>query len=359
MRRFRWFCRSMFALSLCVISVGMITGNGFADEKVVNVSGWGGALQKLFIEAIGPDLEKQTGAKIVYTPGKAAETLAKIQAQRSRPQIDVAITTEVVGLQGANLGLWAPLDPSIVTNMKDMYDYALYPDNKGVLWSANISGIAYNPEALRENGITPPDSYFDLFKEQYKGKIVVGTITTDYGLLALLIMAKIHGGSERDIDPGFKAMKKLAPSVLSFEKIFSRVGELFQSKTAWIAPWNHAGVFMMSKQGIPIKYVAPKEGVIISANFVGLVNNAPHPKDAQVFINLLLGSKVLEKFAETYSTIPLNKAIKLKPEVEEYVPNKPEIMNKVLPIDWQYVNEHRGEWTERWFKEVESVASSG
>ena len=35
MRRFRWFCRSMFALSLCVISVGMITGNGFADEKVV------------------------------------------------------------------------------------------------------------------------------------------------------------------------------------------------------------------------------------------------------------------------------------------------------------------------------------
>ena len=329
----------------------------YAADKVVNVSGWGGALQKLFMDAIGPDLKRLTGAKIVYTPGKASETLAKVQAQKKRPQIDVAIATEVVGLQGSNFGLWAPLDPAIVTNIKNMYDYAIYPENKGLLWSANMFGMVYNPEALKEEGIPAPTSWFDLFKKEYQGKIIMGTITTDYGLDVLIMMAKIHGGNEKNIEPGFEAMKKLAPNIVSFEKIYARVGELFQARTAWIAPWSHASAFRMKKRGIPIDFVAPKEGTIISGNFVGLVENAPHPKEAQVFINLLLESKVLEVFAEKYATVPLNKTVKLKPEVAKYVPNKPEDLEKVVQVDWTYVNAHRAEWTERWFKEIESIAA--
>ncbi|MCC6320032.1 MAG: extracellular solute-binding protein [Phycisphaerales bacterium] len=327
---------------------------GLADDNVVNVAGWGGPLQKLFMDAIGPELKKQTGASIVYTPGKAAETLAKVIAQRQSPTIDVVIATEIIGLKGEELNLWASLDPATVTNLKHVYGSARMPGDKGVLWSANMVGIIYNPNALERHGIKPPTSWKDLFDPRLKGKVVLGTIGTDFGLQSLLMLARIHGGDEKNIEPGFVAMRRLAASVVSFEKEYTRVGELFDAQTAWVGVWSHAGAAQLAKRGVPIRFVAPAEGVVLTGNFVGVVDKAPHAKAAQSFVNLLLGEPVLNAFAEKYASIPMNKEVKLSAEIRKTLPGE-EAMSRVVSFDWRHINAHRDAWTERFGKEIETA----
>ncbi len=327
----------------------------WSDDKVVHVAGWAGRLGQMFTDLIVPDMEKKFGVKIVYTAGKAAENLSKIQAQRNNPQIDVAIVTEVVGIQGMKLGLWDSLDPKIVTNMKNMYDTSMMQNQAGVLWAANLFGMVYNPKVFSEKKFPAPASYNDLFRPELCGKVIVGPITTDYGLMTLLVFAKMKGGGEKNIDPGFEMMKKLAPCVVSYEKEATRLGDLFNADTAWIAPWSHAETFLMGQKGIPIKFVAPVEGGVIMGNSVHMVKGCPNPKMAQEYINLLLGEKVLLAFAEQFASIPLNKTVKLSPKVAEYVPNKPEIINKAFKVDWDLVSQKREEWSERWAKEIEPI----
>ena len=327
----------------------------WSEEKVVHVAGWAGRLGQMFTDLIAPDMEKKFGAKIVYTAGKAAENLAKIQAQRKNPQIDVAIVTEVVGIQGMKLGLWDSLDPKIVTNMKNMYETSIIPNQTGVLWAANLFGMVYNPKVFTEKKFLVPTSYNDLFRPEYCGKVIVGPITTDYGLMILLVFARMKGGGEKNTEPGFEMMKKLAPCILSYEKEATRVGDLFAAETGWIAPWSHAETFQMGKKGIPIKFVAPAEGTILMGNSVHMVKGCPNPKMAQEYINLLLGEKVLLAFAENYASVPLNKTVKLPPQVAEYVPNKHEIINKASKVDWDYVTQKREDWAERWAKEIDPI----
>lgn len=336
------------------LSAFLVMRPALAEDRIVNVAGWGGPVQKLFLEAIGPELKKRTGAAIAYTPGKATETLAKVIAQRSNPSIDVAITTEVVGLQGDKLGVWEALDPQAVPNLKGVYDYARFPANRGVLWSANMVGLIYNPVAFKEQGIEPPTSWNDLFDERMRGKVVLGTVSTDFGLQTLLMLAKTHGGDERNIEPGFAAMKKLAPNVLSFEREYTRVGELFDAKTAWIGVWSHASVTQLTARGVPIKFVVPREGVVLTGNFVGVTKNAPHPKEAQAFVDLLLSESVLAAFADKYASIPMNGSIQLAPETAAKLPDR-EAMSRVVSFDWQHVNENREAWAERFAKEVETI----
>jgi putative spermidine/putrescine transport system substrate-binding protein len=263
--------------------------------------------------------------------------------------------TEVIGIQGMKLGLWGPLDPKIVTNIKNMHDTAIMENQAGALWATNLFGIIYNPKVFNEKKYPVPASYYDLFKPEYCGKVVIGPITTDFGLFTLLMFAKLKGGGEKNIDPGFEVMKKLAPCVLTYEKEGPRVGDLFNSETGWISAWTHAEVFMMGKKGIPIKFVAPTEGTIFMGNSVHMVKGCPNPKMAQEFINLLLGEKVLLAFAERYASVPMNKTIKLPPEIAEYVPNKPEIIKKAMRVDWDTVTQKREEWSERWAKEIEPI----
>jgi putative spermidine/putrescine transport system substrate-binding protein len=169
------------------------------------------------------------------------------------------------------------------------------------------------------------------------------------------MFAKQKGGGEKNIEPGFDMMKKLAPCILSYEKEAPRVGDLFLAETGWIAPWSHAETYRMGKKGVPIQFVAPIEGTIIMGNSVHMVKGCPNPKMAQEFINLLLGERVQVAFAIKFASVPMNKTVKIPAEVAEYIPNKPEIIKKTIKVDYDDVTEKKEEWSERWAKEIEPI----
>src|SRR6185436_9413150 len=82
-----------------------------------------------------------------------------------------------------------------------------------------------------------------------------------YGLYTLVMFARLNGGGEKNIDPGFKVMKEeVNPNVLVYEPSPGKMTELFQSGQASIAIWGSGRVASFAVTGFPVDFVYPKEG---------------------------------------------------------------------------------------------------
>jgi iron(III) transport system substrate-binding protein len=147
-------------------------------------------------------------------------------------------------------------------------------------------GISYNT-----NLVDPKDfkSFRDFLNPKWKGRIEARDI--------------------RDPGPGSGAMRffyhhsELGPKFV--KRLFSDMDIIlfrdFRQGPDWLATGKFAicffcsGISPMKKQGLPVDSFGPtmKEGAGMVSNFggLGLVNKAPHPNAAKVFINWLLSRK--------------------------------------------------------------------
>ena len=64
---------------------------GAHGAETLYVGGSGGSTEKLYKEQIIPPFEAKTGAKVVYVPGNSTDILAKLQAQKGKQEISVAL----------------------------------------------------------------------------------------------------------------------------------------------------------------------------------------------------------------------------------------------------------------------------
>jgi putative spermidine/putrescine transport system substrate-binding protein len=183
-------------------------------ETTLYVANVGGSNETMYRQKVIPGFEKTHDVKIVYVAGNSSDTLAKLQAQKGHQQINVAVMDDGPMYQAIQMGLCAKIDDAPV--MKDLYPLArLGPTSVGVGMVA--TGIGYNAEAFKKMGLPAPDSWNVLTDKRLKGKLGVPPITNTYGLHTLVMMARMNGGGEKNIDPGFTAItKEVAPDVLSW-----------------------------------------------------------------------------------------------------------------------------------------------
>ena len=175
-----------------------------AAEKIVYLAGYGGSFEKTLKEQVLPAWEAKTGAKVVYAPGNSTDTLAKLRAQEGAQDLDVAFIDDGPMTQAIQFGFCDKIDEAVFDGV---YDNARLLDDKAVGVGFIATGLAYNKQVFEENGWDAPASWNDLADPKFKGKISVPPITNGYGLHALIMMARLNGGGENDIEPGFKAFE--------------------------------------------------------------------------------------------------------------------------------------------------------
>ena len=320
-----------------------------ADTLYVGAAG--GSLQKAFEGTIIPAFEAKTGAKVVYVPGNSTDILAKLIAQKARPVLSLALTDDGPMYQAMEQGLCAPVDE--VGPVKDLYPTARMAGGKAVGVGLYASGLGYNKEVFARNGWKPPTSWMDLADPKYKGKVSVAPIN-GYGIHALVMMARINGGGEDNIDPGFEAIaKKVAPNVLAWEASPANMGQLLQTGEAALVAWGNLRVEAVADQGAPVAFVYPKEGAILGLIAGCVVNGAPQPKLAQLFLQEILSPASQAVLAKAGGLGPTNRNTKLEPEVARKVVYGAEQAGALLPLKHSAINPRRAEWTKRWNREVE------
>ena len=175
--------------------------------------------------------------KVEYVAGNSTDTLAKLQAQKGNQVIDVAIMDDGVMYQAIELGFCATIEGM---DKAELYPAALFKDDKAVAVGQTGTGFMVNTKVFKDKGWAIPTSWNDLKDPKFKKQLVIPPINNTYGLYTLMMYARMNGGGEKNIEPGFKVMKAdINPNVLVYEPSPGKMTELFQSGQANIARLGH------------------------------------------------------------------------------------------------------------------------
>ncbi|BCG61642.1 ABC transporter substrate-binding protein [Paenibacillus sp. URB8-2] len=358
--RNRFFSKAAFGIlaGLMIVIAGCganggdkdVSGNASSAEsskepgKLV-VTSFGGAIEKTQKELI-QEFEKEYNAKVDVITLYSADALAKIRAEKNNPSIDVVQFSGGQEEIAAKEDLIMKIDSSKMGNLKDLYPGALNPDGYGPVYAYEALGIIYNEQKIT----TPPTSWEDLWRPEYKGHVGLVDISNTYGNQFLAAIAKANGGGEDNIQPGLDKIKTLLPNKAAIVKSSPEVGNLFAQEEAWIAPFDSGYAYTFGKQGQPIKFAAPKEGAVGIYVNAQVVKGSQNPELAQKFIDFLLRPESQKKSSEGFGFSPTNKKVELSGDVKALIPSDEEAFNKLIKLDLKLVNANKSDWMERWSK---------
>lgn len=326
--------------------------SAIAQDKILYVAGPGGSVEQALRGTVFPAYTKKTGVRIEYVTGNSTDILAKLQAQATHQQIDVAMIDDGPMAQAVSLGYCRDLQLDDVK--KDLYKVALFPGGKSVAYGLLGSGLVYNKDIFKKNGWPAPTSLADLSDPKFAGKIVIPPLNNTYGVLTLVQVARANGGGENNIEPGFQIfIHKIAPNVLAFEPSPGRMTELLQSGQAVLAVWGSSRAKALADSGFPAGFVYPKEGGAAIATGVCPVAGGADKPEAESFINYLLQPDMQVAMAKASGLAPVNRNAILAPKDQVGMPYGEKQVNQLITVDWATINKHRDEWNQRWVREVE------
>lgn len=343
------------ALTLTLAAVALLAtviGAPAASREVVFL-GFGGTHEKNMKERVLPAFEQKHDAKVVYVTGTMAANLARVQAQKGRPEADVLWNNDLVHVIGKRMGLYERLDAQRVANLKDVYDVAKDAEGIGVMQGFQAQGLEYNAKVFRDKGWAPPSSWNDLWKPEFKGRVGLYAGTNAYTQYLIPTIARLEGGNERNVDGAFRRFRELAPSAPTFPVAPAELDNLFKQGEVWIASNGSSRVYELQLAGFPVDFAYPKEGAVIFGNWFDVVKGAPHPELAQELVNYLVSPEAQALFAKHVFFGPINRQTKVDPETARRVPFGPEQIGKMLKLDFVAMNDNVAKWTERWNKEIE------
>ncbi|MCP1574959.1 putative spermidine/putrescine transport system substrate-binding protein [Herbaspirillum rubrisubalbicans] len=316
------------------------------------VGGYGGSTEQAFKEKIIPSFEAATGSKVVYVSGNSTDLLAKLQAQKGHQEMSLAMIDDGPMYQAVGQGLCANLEEG--NGSREAYPNARMIGGKSIGIGFIATGLVYNKEIFAKNGWKAPTSWQDLSDPKYRQKLVIPPITNGYGLLTLVMMARLNGGNEEKIAPGFDVMiKKVAPNVLAWEPSPGKLAEMLQTGEAALAVWGNGRVQAVIDQGAPVEFVYPKEGAVALMSAACVVEGAPQSKLAQQFLQYILSADVQAILANAQGWGPVNKTTKLTPEIMKRVVFGPDKVSQMIAPNYSVINAQRAEWTNRWNRAVE------
>jgi putative spermidine/putrescine transport system substrate-binding protein len=329
---------------ICLITAGLVLP-ATADELVVAT--FGGTFVDNSKKCHAAAFEKATGASVKYVLGSSVQTAAKLRAAGARAELDVAYMDSQIVKQMKAEGLLQALEPAKIEHWGDLYDASR--DKDGYWVSLMFAGtiITYNTNLVK----TPPASWADLWKPEWKGKLAIPDISGTSGQQFLMAAARLNGGSIENIDPGFEAIKKLKPNVQMMYTQPDQIIPLFERGDIALAVWYTDRTGAAAAKGVPVAAAYPKEGAIGIVPTVAVPKASQKRELAQKYIAVLLSPEGQLCFAQTQFAGPTNKKVQLPADLAKLVPFGDLVQRMYFP-DTDFVARKFPEWSERWGREI-------
>ncbi|TDK59659.1 extracellular solute-binding protein [Sapientia aquatica] len=281
--------------------------NAQQEEKVLNFYNWS--------DYIAPDtianFEKETGIKVNYDVFDSSEILhAKLMAGRTG--YDVVMSSSGWARMQADGGLLRPLDKSLLPNLKNL-DPLLQsqiakvdPDNKFmVTWLWGYITVGINVDLVKRTlGSTPmPDDAWDLiFNPSYAAKLKscgVSFLDSPSEVIpAALHYLHLPLNTTKQAD--YDAVSTMLAAVRPYVTLISSTGYMSNLEDGslcvsmgWSGDLNRAqrqATMMVNKQNI--KPLMPKSGGVMFFDTMVIPKDAPHVKNAHIFMNYIMRPEV-------------------------------------------------------------------
>jgi putrescine transport system substrate-binding protein len=320
------------------------------EEKVLNVYNWSDYISDDMVA----NFEKETGIKVRYDNFDSNETLhAKLVAGHSN--YDIVVPSSYFASVQIKGGLLRPLDFGLIPNAKNL-DPELQkvlsevdPGNKFLVdWAWGITTVGINVDKVKKalGDLPMPDDAWDLvFKPEYISKLKSCGVSfldsaTDIIPAASHYLGK-PGFSKNPAD--YAGVPALLKTIRPYVTVFSSSGyinDLANGSVCLALGWsgdiniakNRA---IEGKTGQKIECLIPKSGAIVFLDTMGIPADAPHPGNAQKWIDYYLRPEVSASMTnKVLYPNPNKESLKfVKPQVASdptvFIP--PEVLKKREP----------------------------
>ena len=288
------------------------------------------------------------GSDMVLDAILSVDQISKITAARANPPIDVMLMDPGPALVALGQDLAEPYPVAQSAHYKDLIADAQEP--MGPANFIQCVGMIYNPEKVK----TPPSSWADIWKPEYKGRVGITNLNSTLGTGFLVEISRMRGGSEANVDAGFKALEELKPNLGAVAANPGALATLYQQEQVDIGPGNFNAIQILKARGVPVEFAAPKEGAIGFKTTIHIVKNTPVKELAFKLIEATLSPEVQTKLMNSpYLIIPTNSKVKMTGEIAKVLAkDTDEIKRKLVFQDWKTINQNRQAWIERFNREI-------
>lgn len=285
---------------------------------------------------------RHPGLKIRLVPSDSQDIVAQIKASQGYSPYDAMPNDEPPHLIGIGEKYIAKRNDAALKNLGAVYPSLIEKSQGfGVPATYSLVGIAYNTALVK----TPPQSWADLWKPEFKGKVGIARTSSNLGLATLVIAAKTHGGSETALDVGWDKLKELDAKAARSP---ASLTQMLEREEIAIAPlWNNNTAAAAGK-GLPIAFAMPKPGAIAILSFFSAIDKTRHPALVDEWLDGILSPAYQARAAAApYYFGPTVRGVAVPPDAKPFTPSTPEEVQALQTIDWTKIVPVRGQLVER------------
>lgn len=286
-----------------VLAAMLLPGLALAQERVVNVYNWTDYIDPYAIDRF----QRETGIKVRYDVYDSLETLeAKLLTGKSG--YDVVVPTSeptfsrlvragaLLPLDRARIANIAGLDPALMKRVETSDPGAVH----GAIYLWGTIGLGVNTTKLTGG---PRDSWDLLLKPEYaRVAAKCGVMMLDSAIDVVPSVLKYLGHppdstAAADLADVEKTLRAIRPYIRSFSAA-GAVETLASGETCLAFSYSGDVIQAAARAAEAgrtdaITYVAPKEGAQLWFDMLAVPADAPHPAEAQAFINFILTPSVM------------------------------------------------------------------
>ncbi|MFI4986183.1 MAG: PotD/PotF family extracellular solute-binding protein [Alphaproteobacteria bacterium] len=352
MMRRRDFLKTGAAALAAPAGLSLARGAIAADKPgQLNVLTWGGAWGNALKEGADADFTAETGIAVAEDTGTAAVArIDKLKSSLASHSYDVVQLYDALWPFALAADVIEPIDGKSprYKNLKDVYPRFIHPH-----WVATIFsgiGIAFNATQVKD----PPAAFKDLWRPEFKGRVVLPDITDPIGLDLVPIGALASGKAANDAEAGFEMLKRMAALQPIWAKDRLAATTAFRDGKAVIGIIYASEAPTLQAMGAPVKWVFPKEGAISATWGTGIVKGTKSKEWAESYLDLTLAAKNEAPFSKAFGYAGTNSKELglLTPELQARVRFSADELKRLVELDHSFIAQHRVEWTDRWKRTV-------
>ncbi|CAH8247500.1 spermidine/putrescine ABC transporter substrate-binding protein [Paenibacillus melissococcoides] len=306
----KWFA----AVLAGVLTISALAGCS-ASKDTLNLYTWADNFNPEMIEKF----ESENNVKVnMAVFANNEELLAKIKAGGAN--YDLIQPSDYMVASMIKQDLLETINKDNIPNFQyvvDRFKNPAYDPNSehSIIYMWGVTGIAYNKKHIAE----APTSWADLWKDEYKGKVLLLDDNREIIGMALKKAGKSNStDNEADINAAADDLRKLVPNVVAFDT--DNIKQKMIQEEGWIGTvWSGDAAFIAAENP-DIAYVIPQEGSTIFADTYAIPKGAKNKELAEKFINFMLDP---ENSAKNYEFVGYSNPVTKAKEFhsEEYLNN--------------------------------------
>lgn len=302
------------------------------------------------IEAVDLDRYKQTfeaanpDIKINWVRDSTGVMTAKLLAEKNNPQADVVwgvAATSLLLLKSE--GMLEPYAPAGVDKLDPKFvDSSTPPSWVGM--DAYVAALCYNTVEAEKLGLTPPKSWKDLTKPEYKGHVVMPNPNSS-GTGFLDVSAWVQMFGEED---AWKFMDGLHENIAAYTHSGSKPCKMAAAGETVIGVSFEFPGANAKKAGAPIDIIFPEEGSGWEAEATAIIAGTANLEAAQKLVDWSITKEANEMYNVGYAVVAYPGIAK----PVEHLPN--DIPSKMIKNDFEWAANNRKAILEEWQKRYDS-----